>query len=50
MLVIVPGMCDRVCVTQKVPRLHCMVISSPARYHNLTKNRVASGLQYKECI
>ena len=36
MLVIVPGMCDRVCVAQQGPRLHCMVTSSPARYHNLT--------------
>ena len=34
MRVIVPGMCDRVCVMQQV--LHCMVTSSPARYHNLT--------------
>ena len=46
MLVIVPGMCDRVCVTQQVPRLHCMVTISPARYHNLTKKEGVSVLQY----
>ena len=46
MLVIVPGMCDHVCVMQQGPQLHCMATASPGHYHNLAEKEGAIGLQY----